>query len=809
MSLTKYMSAKESAVESMFDEGVGEDIAFTIQPEAMGHIMASLSTLYSDPIHGSVREVLSNAIDAVRKARAKGNDVPDVEIWTPSDLSPYLVISDSGSGMDYADLKEVYTSFGASTKRDSLDEIGFMGYGAKSPMAYTDNYEVITTKDGVTRKCLITNRNSVLNLNAQIIDDSDHVGTTVRIPVNPKDFIKFRNVVESFRRLSFSASLIVNGEPNDGSDSDYVQVDDIVIHRDSETGKETSARMWVDKTNVSPARLWRSDDLAEVNMVINGYLYNLESYRSGEPTVIIELSPGVVDFVPSRDTIMANKRFTTLYETISEGLRNHNVNAELFLERFGLDKMNLYSLTQEYFKRMKTTISDGKIYFENFSKVAKISDYENLEDFSLINEYADTGVITGMSVPDGIRNTYDMDSWDTLSSNNVRSETSLNELKYSLMEDCDNVLAGDSKSGNLLYAGLVLKKKSYTFNSSRNKIMIVEVTDKNDIKRMMTRRATLSNMSFDHVFFVKDLALISEEERNAFSNYLTSVTTDSEDNKTVHEPHIKYMTVSEAYEFSKPAKTDYSTAFGVIYEEGFEDSEIVNIPRVSHTRLYLEELRDEGALFVVTDGILEDILNGYIHAKGKNLLKRKIVVLESNEILKGHAELIFNGSNMIFGRYVSHKSAFVKNLIEQNNYYRSVEEDILNSYSDEQIISATLFNTRTNPVELGYSIQKIKDMGLKFPVLEEHSRMLDEYKETENRPNIVFGYEKAMRRLSTEGQKRLSFLNDVKTISDKRLPSGIVNILINSEQDDFINESLIQGAVQYINEALSDAVITD
>ena len=81
------------------------------------------SKVYSDPLLASIREISTNAIDGCLQA-----DKPVAfDVHLPTEQEPYFSVRDYGSGMSPDQIQQVYTTMGASTKRDSNDFNGCMG----------------------------------------------------------------------------------------------------------------------------------------------------------------------------------------------------------------------------------------------------------------------------------------------------------------------------------------------------------------------------------------------------------------------------------------------------------------------------------------------------------------------------------------------------------------------------------------------------------------------------------------------------------------------------------------------------------
>ena len=114
--------------------------AFSIGDEAMV-IEVIRDKMYSVPIRTICQEVSSNGRDAHREL---GNaDVP-LEIHLPTLLDMRFWVRDFGIGVDPERMANVFIKYGKSTKRDSDNQTGGFGLGAKSPFSYQDTFQIET-----------------------------------------------------------------------------------------------------------------------------------------------------------------------------------------------------------------------------------------------------------------------------------------------------------------------------------------------------------------------------------------------------------------------------------------------------------------------------------------------------------------------------------------------------------------------------------------------------------------------------------------------------------------------------------------
>lgn len=197
--------------------GEVEDIEFGIDMEDEWIIYKSF-TNYSDPISSIVRELTSNAFDAHIEAGTKEPVIVKITESNAFDGTPTsLSIIDKGTGLSPEAIRTVYSRFGKSSKRHTNDLIGGYGFGAKSPLAYQDMFELITTVDGIKYYYSIHNgeRKPTINLLHQH-ETEDPNGTEVRVVIKTGDLFEFKKAIKS-SLLYFENIKYVNC----GVDNDY------------------------------------------------------------------------------------------------------------------------------------------------------------------------------------------------------------------------------------------------------------------------------------------------------------------------------------------------------------------------------------------------------------------------------------------------------------------------------------------------------------------------------------------------------------------------------------------------------------
>lgn len=171
--------------------GVTESSTFGISVKDEGHIKSILrDAIYSDKILAVLREYSANAWDAHRMVGK--HDLP-IEVHIPTYANPTLIIKDFGPGLSHEDVFNVFTQYGASTKRGSNDAVGMLGIGSKSGFAYSDTFTVISRHAGKKRTyvaLLDEDENDAISLLAEE-DCGDDTGVTIQIAARAEDVREF------------------------------------------------------------------------------------------------------------------------------------------------------------------------------------------------------------------------------------------------------------------------------------------------------------------------------------------------------------------------------------------------------------------------------------------------------------------------------------------------------------------------------------------------------------------------------------------------------------------------------------------
>jgi len=202
------MKTDTHTIEVQGDLG-GEKIAMSFDANSLAHIMSVLTDLYSDPEMAIIREYSTNAKDS---HVAAGINRP-IEITPPSGLNPQFKIQDFGLGLSKQDIANIYSKYGASTKRNTNDQVGMLGLGCKSALTYSNQFTLIGIKNGIETSVVIS-RTSDGSGTMEVVSEkltNEHNGVTVIIPARGTP--KFLNKIEDFFSYWDKNDVLISGKP--------------------------------------------------------------------------------------------------------------------------------------------------------------------------------------------------------------------------------------------------------------------------------------------------------------------------------------------------------------------------------------------------------------------------------------------------------------------------------------------------------------------------------------------------------------------------------------------------------------------
>jgi hypothetical protein len=288
-----------TAVATRVGDLGGEKVAMSFDQNSLSHIMSVLTDLYSDPELAILREYSTNALDAQIRA---GVDRP-IEVSTPNGLSPFVKIKDYGIGMDADDIRNVYSQYGASTKRDSDEFTGMLGLGCKAALTYTNQFTVNAVKDGIRTQVVVSRTedgSGVMEILSQTETD-DGNGVEISVPVKRNNLFH-RKALEFFQFWD-EGTILLNGTSPERISGRNLS-DNILLVPNMERDYVIMGNVAypIDEEHEIHTRTWQS--------------------RFG---VVIRVEIGDVSFTPSREslqyTLRTEKTLNEIRDRFSQSLR--------------------------------------------------------------------------------------------------------------------------------------------------------------------------------------------------------------------------------------------------------------------------------------------------------------------------------------------------------------------------------------------------------------------------------------------------------------------------------------------------------
>lgn len=281
----------------------GDRVAMSIDDAAMEHIMSILTDLYSDPEAAIIREYSTNALDAHVEA---GVNRP-IEVELPSPLAPFLRIRDFGIGLSVEDIHDIYSKYGASTKRATNDQVGMLGLGCKSALTYTDQFTLTSVKDG-TRSQVVVSRDDNGSGSMTIVDVSptnEPNGTEVLIPAKRHNTLEAK--AQDFFKFWQPGTVLVNGKPPQGIE-----------------GLRVTDRLTVVDVN-GDHRYFSATDFVVMGNV--AYPATIEHGLPYGYRLVAHVDIGAVNFTPSREALHMTAKTKATLAAVAQDFKAHREGA--------------------------------------------------------------------------------------------------------------------------------------------------------------------------------------------------------------------------------------------------------------------------------------------------------------------------------------------------------------------------------------------------------------------------------------------------------------------------------------------------
>lgn len=274
----------DSRVVDVDSTVTGERIAMTLDMDSLPFLVNIMTDLYSDPELAIIREYSTNALDS----HVEAGITRPIEITLPTSLAPQFRVRDYGVGLNAEDIREMYSKYGASSKRDSDDVVGMLGLGSKSALTYTNQFTFTGYKNGIATVTIVS-RDENGTPSMTVVDEfvTEETGVEISVPVKSNN--NFADKAANFFRFWKPGTVLVNGEEPKRVGGLWV-ADDLLLT------EEVSESMIVMGNVAYP-------------VPYEGYSYNRNRY-----VAYVEI--GEVSFTPSREALQMNRKTKDKIEEI-------------------------------------------------------------------------------------------------------------------------------------------------------------------------------------------------------------------------------------------------------------------------------------------------------------------------------------------------------------------------------------------------------------------------------------------------------------------------------------------------------------
>ncbi len=185
-----------------------------IDQSNLSKLYTMLSSPYKDSIGSIVREITSNCFDAHAEINSNAPVIVKID---QDNNGRYISFIDKGPGLSPDRMKNVYSKYLTSTKENSNTQIGYFGIGSKSPLSYTEAFNIITNCDSINyhyimHKDEIKPRTDLISTK----QTQEENGTEIKIYfLHPTDELKFKSAIKTQLMYFDNVYLDIPGIDND------------------------------------------------------------------------------------------------------------------------------------------------------------------------------------------------------------------------------------------------------------------------------------------------------------------------------------------------------------------------------------------------------------------------------------------------------------------------------------------------------------------------------------------------------------------------------------------------------------------
>lgn len=297
---------------TIVDNTEGRDIFMSLDEHSLDHLMKTMTSLYKFPIMAVIREYCTNAWDSHVEA---GNDRP-IKVWLPTEISPTFIVKDEGVGMDAEDIANVYSRYGASSKRGTNKQNGLFGLGSKSALTYASQFTVKGIKNGYFILVAVSRSEKGGGV-MRIVSEgptTEPNGVEIHVPVAPSDIQRFHSDAKEFFEYWESGTVIID---------EVEKIDSVWDSYPQLTSKNIAPQNWFKLDDNTLVRIKRGGG-TDLSIVMGKVWYDVSEVPINVDIgldIISRVPIGSAELIPSREGLEESERTRKLTTRLCEDAR--------------------------------------------------------------------------------------------------------------------------------------------------------------------------------------------------------------------------------------------------------------------------------------------------------------------------------------------------------------------------------------------------------------------------------------------------------------------------------------------------------
>jgi hypothetical protein len=324
--------------------------------------------VYNDPMLAIIREWSTNAIDA---CVAAGKE-PEFYVHLPTKEEPEFYVRDYGTGLSKEDILGLFSTLGASTKRNSNDFNGTFGLGRMAALSYSVTFNVDSFYKGIHYCYSVTKAEGTPKIVPLYEGPTDEPnGLKLSVPIKVSDIEFFLDKASSVYKF-FDTKPMLNTPIDIELSIDYKISDDWFILSTANNG-------------IDPNKNY---------VLMSNVLYAIPSnnqieYKNFRGLVMI-LPNGSVSYNPGRESLSLD---SITIETINQKFRDFLREAKLLAEQDIQDQPNDFARYQTYqiqYSKLPKAVTIGVDIADYFTHIPASKFRYNGLSTTIANNYNNT-----------------------------------------------------------------------------------------------------------------------------------------------------------------------------------------------------------------------------------------------------------------------------------------------------------------------------------------------------------------------------------------------------------------------------------